>query len=74
MIGIPGEPFTRTVLDIKAGSPKPFTAIAGYANDFQGYFPDPLTIQAGSYEALISPYNAEVASSLFEAVKELFSP
>jgi len=73
LAGIPGEPFTRTVLDIKASSPKPFTAVVSYANDYQGYFPDVLSIQEGSYEALISPYSAEVANSLFEAVKGLFA-
>jgi hypothetical protein len=72
LVGIPGEAFTRTVLDIKASSPKPFTAVVSYANDYQGYFPDALSIQEGSYEALISPYGADVASSLFEAVKGLF--
>jgi hypothetical protein len=74
LAGIPGEPFTRTVLDIKASSPKPFTAVVSYANDYQGYFPDVLSIQEGSYEALISPYSAEVANSLFETVKGLFAP
>jgi hypothetical protein len=73
LIGIPGEPFTRTVLDIKTSSPKPFTAVASYANDYQGYFPDEHSIEEGSYEALISPYPADVANSLFEAVKGLFA-
>lgn len=73
LVGIPGETFTRTVLDIKASSPKPFAAVVSYANDYQGYFPDALSVQEGSYEALISPYHADVASSLFEAVKGLFT-
>jgi neutral ceramidase len=72
LVGIPGEPFTRTVFDIKAASPKPFTAVVSYANDYQGYFPDEHTVQEGSYEALISPYSADVASSLFDAVMGLF--
>ena len=68
------SPSRATVLDIKAGSPKPFTGVVSYANDYQGYFPDVLSIQEGSYEALISPYSAEVANSLFEAVTGLLSP
>jgi neutral ceramidase len=71
MVGLPGEPFTRTVLEIKAGSPKPFTAVTSYANDYQGYFPDAQAIEEESYEALISPYNAEVADILRDAALDL---
>ena len=72
LIGLPGEAFTRTVLEIKAGSPKAFTAVVSYANDYQGYFPDALAIEEESYEALISPYDAEVATALCEAALDLF--
>lgn len=73
MIGVPGEPFTRTVLDIKAASPKAATIVISYANDYQGYFPDAISIQEGSYEALISPYPAQVAESLAETALKLLS-
>lgn len=73
MIGVPGEPFTRTVLDIKAGSPKAATMVISYANDYQGYFPDATSIQEGSYEALISPYPAQVAENLAETALNLLS-
>ncbi len=72
IIGIPGEPFTRTVLDIKAGSPIANTMVISYANDYQGYFPDAISIQEGSYEALISPYPAQVAENLTETALSLF--
>lgn len=71
LVGIPGEPFTHTVLDIKQGSPKPLTGVISYANDYQGYFPDALSIEAGSYEALISPYGADVADTLYKTAIDL---
>jgi len=71
LIGIPGEPFTHTVLDIKEQSPKPLTGVISYANDYQGYFPDALSIEAGSYEALISPYGADVADMLRATATDL---
>jgi hypothetical protein len=67
-VGLPGEPFTGTVLDIKNQSPYPYTAVVSYANDYQGYFPDALSIAEGDYEALISPYGADVAEHLGQVV------
>jgi len=67
LVGIPGEPFTRTVLDIKRDSPHLFTAVLSYANDNRGYFPDAASIAEGDYEALISPYGAQVAEGLHQA-------
>ncbi|MBN1535380.1 MAG: neutral/alkaline non-lysosomal ceramidase N-terminal domain-containing protein [Anaerolineales bacterium] len=64
LIGLPGEPFTKTVLEIKQTSPIPDTAVVSYANDSRGYFPDDETIAKRSYEALISPYGAEVSAGL----------
>ena len=68
LAGVPGEPFTRIVLDIKNQSPSPLTAVVSYANDYQGYFPDAVSIAEGDYEALISPYGADVAEHLGQAV------
>lgn len=67
IVGLLGEPFTRTGLAIKAASPKPFTAVVAYANDYAGYFPDAPAFEADSYEALISPYSAEAAEALQQA-------
>ncbi len=64
LAGMPGEPFTRTVLEIKAQSPYPHTEVCSYSNDESGYFPDAISIEQGTYEALISPYGAEVAQTL----------
>ncbi|UCF62181.1 MAG: neutral/alkaline non-lysosomal ceramidase N-terminal domain-containing protein [Anaerolineaceae bacterium] len=64
LIGLPGEPFVRTVLELKARSSMPFTAVVSYANDEVGYFPDIQSFQAGTYEALSSPYQEDVAEML----------
>ncbi len=67
IIGLPGEPFTQTVLDIKRASPWPVTAVVSYANDEVGYFPDDQAVSAGTYEALKSPFGAEAAQELCQA-------
>lgn len=67
IVGLPGEPFTQTVLDIKQASPWPLTAVVSYANDEVGYFPDDWAVSAGTYEALKSPFGAEAARELRQA-------
>jgi neutral ceramidase len=67
LAGLPGEAFTQTVLEIKKSGLFPFMAVVSYANDYQGYFPDAISISKGSYEALISPYGPDVADNLREA-------
>lgn len=67
VVGLPGEPFTRIVLDIKSASPVPHTIAVSYANDYSGYFPDRASVEAGSYEALISPYDESVGERLAQA-------
>ncbi len=57
-IGLPGEPFSRLVLDLKEASPAAYTAVVSYANDDVGYFPDERSITEGTYEALSSPYGS----------------
>jgi len=64
LVGMPGEPFSRTVLEIKQQSPCPWTGVVSYANEDAGYFPDAVSIADGTYEALISPYGADVAEEL----------
>lgn len=61
LLGIPGEPFTRIVQSIKQNSPFEQTAVVSYANDEAGYFPDDASFKQGTYEALISPYQQDVA-------------
>jgi hypothetical protein len=71
LVAIPGEPFTQTVLDIKAHSPAQSTAVISYANDYCGYFPDAASISAGTYEALTSPYDESAAKQLAQAALAL---
>jgi hypothetical protein len=60
-IGIPGEPFTRTVLAIKEKSCFTPTVVVSYCNDELGYFPDAEAYEKETYEALISPFREDVA-------------
>jgi hypothetical protein len=64
LVGLPGEPFVRTVLDIKARSDRPYTAVVSYANDEVGYFPDRWSFESETYEALSSPYQEDIAEML----------
>lgn len=71
LVGLPGEPFTETVLGIKAHSAKELTAVVSYANDNQGYFPDSRSVEVGSYEALKSFFDAKAGELLKTASVEL---
>jgi hypothetical protein len=65
MAGIPGEPFSQTVLDIKAQCAPIKTMVISYSNDNKGYFPDQRAIKNNTYEALISPYDQRVSDLIF---------
>ncbi len=67
LVALPGEPFTETVLKIKAESPREWTAVMSYANDNQGYFPDSRSIEVGSYESLKSFFDARAGALLADA-------
>jgi len=71
LIGMPGEPFTRIVLDLKEQSPFPHTAVVSYANDEVGYFPDSVSFETSTYEALISPYQETIAAALTDHATQL---
>ena len=43
------------------------TLVISHANDSKGYFPDRGTIEQGTYEALISPYDWRVPDLIFRA-------
>jgi neutral ceramidase len=62
LVGVPGEPFTSSVLRIKEASPFKFTGAVSYCNDEVGYFPDASAFQDETYEALISPFEEQVAT------------
>ena len=50
VIGVPGELFARTVLDIRTDHPRDRTIIAGLANGDLGYLPPPDAYEQGGYE------------------------
>jgi neutral ceramidase len=71
LVGLPGEPFTRIVLDIKARSGRPHTAVVSYCGDEAGYFPDRQAFAEGTYEALITPYRDDVGDLLTDRAVRL---
>jgi hypothetical protein len=66
LVGVPGEPFSQTVLDIKAACYPQRVVVISYANDNKGYFPDQQSIDQGTYEALISPYDLRVSKLIYQ--------
>ncbi len=66
LVGIPGEPFSQTVLDIKAACASKKAIAISYANDSKGYFPDQRSIAENTYEALISPYDQRVSELIYQ--------
>lgn len=71
IVGVPGETFTRTALEIKSTGLAPFTAVISYANDYRGYFPDPEAIRQGNYEAFISPYDETAVNRIQQSALAL---
>jgi hypothetical protein len=71
LAGLPGEPFTRIVLDIKSRSGRPHLAVVSYCSDETGYFPDSQAFATGTYESLISPYREDVAERICEQVLKM---
>ena len=50
VIGVPGELFAQTALDVRADHPRDRTIIAGLANGDLGYLPPPAAYAQGGYE------------------------
>ena len=50
VIGVPGELFAQTALDVRANNPHHGTIIAGLANGDLGYLPPPAAYAQGGYE------------------------
>ncbi|HSN93910.1 MAG TPA: neutral/alkaline non-lysosomal ceramidase N-terminal domain-containing protein [Anaerolineaceae bacterium] len=71
LAGLPGEVFTETVLSLKALRTESALAVAGYTNDYCGYFPDQKAVKAKTYEALDSLFSARGAEMLINYVTKL---
>lgn len=66
--GIPGEPFSKTILDIKAGVEPSKAILVGYANDYKGYFPESVEGLPDSYEDYVSPFASAAALNIKEKI------
>lgn len=71
LFGVPGEPFSEMAQALRAVHP--FALIVGYANDYAGYFPTQSAIDAETYEALSSPYDATAHNLVLQALTSLFA-
>ena len=69
LVGVPGEPFDELALAVRAEWPG--ALIAGYANDYLGYFPSQSAIEMATYEALSSPYDVRAHELLRDGARRL---
>lgn len=66
LVAIPGELFASLGARIAAASPSP-TLVFGYANGYVGYLVDDAAHEAGTYEALASPFGPGAGERVAEA-------
>ena len=66
LFGIPGEPFNQLAVSIRTALPQ--ALVVGLANDYAGYFPTQSAIDAQTYEALSSPYDARALNLIQQAL------
>lgn len=79
LVGLPGENFSESGLELKRRSPAKHTLVAGLANDAIGYLPRREAFQQGGYEPAVGStrYEPGAAERLVEAavsdLERLFS-
>lgn len=66
LLATPVELFSSLGMRIEAGSPIAQTMVIGYTNGYAGYVADPAAWDAGTYEALASPYARRAGEVLVE--------
>ncbi len=64
LIGVPGEPFSKTFLDIKEQTNPEKVMLIGYANDCKGYFPESDPGLPSTYENFVSPFSSAAALNI----------
>jgi hypothetical protein len=69
-VAVPGELFASLGERIAAMSPSP-TLVLGYANGYVGYLADEAAYEAGTYEALASPFAIGSGERIAKAVRQL---
>ena len=74
LIGVPGEPFSKTFLDIKEQIKPAQAVLIGYANDYKGYFPESISGHS-TYEDFASPFSSQAAltikNTIIRMIKDL---
>ncbi len=71
LAGIPGEPFSKTILDIKEEIKPKLAVLIGYANDYKGYFPESKPGLPSTYEDYISPFSSDAALVIKKNIVQL---
>jgi hypothetical protein len=71
LVGLPGEPFTHIVLEIKARSGRPHTVVVSYCGDEAGHFPDRRAFAEGKCKTFITPYRDDVGDLLADRAVRL---
>ena len=71
MVAVPGEPFSKTFLDIKQRVQPDAVILIGYANDYKGYFPESVPGLPGTYEDFVSPFSSQAALDIKELAIKL---
>jgi len=69
LFSVPGEPFNELAATLHQVSSK--ALVVGYTNDYRGYFPTQQAIDAQTYEALSSPYDARALDLIRQALIRL---
>jgi hypothetical protein len=69
LLAIPGEAFNELATTVREASPG--ALVAGYTNGYFGYFPTKAAVDAGTYEALSSPFDERAHEMIGAACKRL---
>jgi len=66
LVGLPGENFCESGMEIKHRSPAPHTLVAGLSNDAIGYLPTRESFPQGGYETTVGStvYTEDAAERL----------
>jgi hypothetical protein len=70
LVAVPGELFASLGTQIAESQPSP-TLVLGYANGYAGYLVDEAAHEAGTYEALASPFAPGAGERVAEAARTL---
>ncbi len=69
LLSVPGEAFNDLAVSLREKAAS--ALVAGYANDYLGYFPTQAAIDDATYEALSSPYDVRAQTMLYQQLGKL---